>query len=140
MPQNPIMLADDSEDDEILFRRSVRLSGLANPVIVMRDGDQVVAYLSGEGAYGDRERHPLPKVLMLDLKMPRKSGFEVLQWIKQQPHLKELLVIVLTNSDLDEDKERSRALGAQSVLAKPCKVEDLKQLAAEFPESWTESS
>src|ERR1043165_5876490 len=99
MPQNPIMLADDSEDDEILFRRSVRLSGLANPVIVMRDGDQVIAYLSGEAPYGDRERHPLPKVLMLDLKMPRRNGFEVLQWIKEQPHLKELLVIVLTNSD-----------------------------------------
>jgi len=140
MPQNPIMLADDSEDDEVLFRRSVRLSGLANPVIVVRDGDEVVAYLSGEGPYADRERHPLPKVLMLDLKMPRKNGFEVLQWIKQQPHLKELLVIVLTNSDLDEDKERSRELGAQSVLAKPCSVEDLKQLAAEFPGSWTGSS
>jgi CheY-like chemotaxis protein len=134
------MLADDSEDDEILFRRSVRLSGLANPVIVMRDGDQVIAYLSGEGAYGDRERHPLPKVLMLDLKMPRRNGFEVLQWIKDQPHLKELLVIVLTNSDLDEDKERSRELGAQSVLPKPCTVEDLKQLAEKFPESWTGSS
>jgi len=136
----PILFADDSEDDEILFRRSVRIAGLGNPVIVVRDGDEAIAYLKGEGMYTDRQRHPIPKVLMLDLKMPRKSGFEVLQWVKQQPYLKDLLVVVLTSSEREEDIKNSSALGANSVLTKPCTADDLKHLAQEFPESWTGSA
>ena len=135
--RNAILLADDSEDDELLFRRAVRISGLANPVIIVRDGEAAIAYLKGEGAYADREKHPLPTVLMLDLKMPRKNGFEVLQWVKQQPELKDLLVVVLTSSERQEELERSYELGANSVLVKPCGVEDLQELAEGFPEHWT---
>src|SRR3954464_4392217 len=138
--QNTILLADDSADDEFLFRRAVRLSGLANPLIVVRDGDEVIAYLKGEGKYHDRETHPLPKVLMLDLKMPRKTGFEVLQWVRQQPELKDVMVVVLTGSELSDDRDRSLAMGAQSVMAKPCTAEGLKQLAEAFPQSWSGSS
>ena len=139
-PQNAILLADDSEDDTILFRRSVRLSGLANLVIVVRDGEAAIAYLKGEGEYADRQRHPMPKLIMLDLKMPKKNGFEVLQWIKEQPELKELPVVVLTGSEHAEERERSVALGASSVLAKPCTAENLRHLAAQFPGSWTASA
>jgi CheY-like chemotaxis protein len=135
--RNAILLADDSEDDELLFRRAVRISGLANPVIIVRDGEAAIAYLKGEGAYADREKHPLPTVLMLDLKMPRKNGFEVLQWVKQQPELKDLLVVVLTSSERQEELDRSYELGANSVLVKPCAVEDLQELAEGFPEHWT---
>src|SRR3954462_10509509 len=131
--QNAILLADDSEDDEILLKRVLRLSGLANPVILVRDGEEAIAYLKGQGAYADREKHPLPKVLMLDLKMPRKDGFEVLQWVKAQPQLKDILVVVLTSSDRTEDMERSYQLGANSFLSKPCKVEDVQNLANGFP-------
>jgi CheY-like chemotaxis protein len=133
---NAILLADDSEDDEILFRRAVRLSGLANPVIVVRDGDATVEYLKGEGAYADRKKYPLPKVLMLDLKMPRKNGFDVLHWVKEQPQLKEMLVVVLTSSERPEDLERSENLGADSIMAKPCQPQDLNKLAEEFPGHW----
>jgi CheY-like chemotaxis protein len=135
--QKPILLADDSEDDEILFRRVLRLSGLANPVILVRDGDEAIAYLAGEGRYGDREKHPLPKVLMLDLKMPNKSGFDVLEWLKGRPELEDLLVVVLTSSERDEDIQRSYTMGADTVLTKPCRVEDMKNLASGFSEYWS---
>ena len=131
--QNTILLADDSEDDEILLKRVLRLSGLANPVILVHDGEEAIAYLKGDGPYGDREKHPLPKVLMLDLKMPKKNGFEVLQWVKAQPALKDILVVVLTSSDRTEDVERSYQMGANSFLSKPCRVEDVRNLAKGFP-------
>jgi CheY-like chemotaxis protein len=133
--QSVILLADDSEDDEVLFRRAVRLSGLANPVIVVRDGDEAIAYLKGEGVYADRVKHPMPKVLMLDLKMPRKNGFEVLQWVKEQPQLSGVLVVVLTSTVDDQERTRSSALGASVVLNKPCTPGDLKHLVDEFPDS-----
>ena len=135
--QKPILLADDSEDDEILFRRVLRLTGLANPVILVRDGDEAIAYLAGEGRYADREKHPIPKVLMLDLKMPNKSGFDVLEWLKGRPELENLLVVVLTSSERDEDIQRSYTMGADTVLTKPCRVEDVKNLMSGFSEYWS---
>jgi len=134
--QNPILFVDDSEDDEILFKRSVRLSGLANPLIVLRDGDAAIEYLQGDGAYADRSKYPLPRVLMLDLKMPKKDGFEVLKWVRQQEHLKEILVVVLTSSDRPEDLDRSRELGANKVITKPCGVPELRKLEEQFPGYW----
>src|SRR5882672_5158271 len=93
-----ILLADDSEDDEVIFKRVLRLSGLTNPVAVVRNGEEAIAYLKGEGPFADRERFPMPRILMLDLKMPRKDGFEVLQWLRAEAALKHLLVVVLTIS------------------------------------------
>src|SRR3954468_10415404 len=134
--QNAILLADDSEDDEILFKRVLRLSSLANPVILVRDGEEAIAYLQGEGTYADRTKHPFPKVLMLDLKMPKKNGFEVLQWVKAQPNLKDLPVVILTSSERIEDIKRSFELGADSFLNKPCRMEDLKSVVQD---RWTET-
>jgi len=118
----------------------LRLSGLANPVILVRDGEEVIAYLKGQGIYADREKHPMPRILMLDLKMPKKNGFEVLQWMKSQPHLKHLQVVVLTSSERIEDIKRSYELGAFSFLTKPCGVEDLKRLAEGLNSTRTASS
>ncbi len=134
--QNAILLADDSDDDEILFRRVIRLSGLPNPVIRVKDGEEAIAYLKGEGIYSDREKHPLPMVLMLDVKMPKKTGFEVLEWVRAQPRFEELLVVVFPNSDRIEEIRRAYQLGADSVLTKPCQVEDMKTLATGFRGKW----
>jgi CheY-like chemotaxis protein len=137
LEQKPILLADDSEDDEVLFRRVLRLSGLVNPVVLVRDGEEAIAYLAGEGRYGDREKHPMPKVLMLDLKMPKKSGFDVLEWLKGRPELQELLVVVLTSSERIEDLQRSYKMGADTFLTKPCQVEDMKNLVSGFSGYWS---
>ena len=134
--QNAILLAEDSEDDEILFRRVIRLSNLPNPLIRVQDGEEAISYLKGEGICSDREKYPLPMVLMLDVKMPRKTGFEVLEWVRTEPRFKDLLVVVLTSSDRIEEIRLAYKLGADSVLTKPCQIEDLKNLARGFPGRW----
>jgi CheY-like chemotaxis protein len=126
---NSILLVDDSTDDEYLLKRTLRLSGVANPVILVGDGEEAIAYLKGEAPYADREKHPLPRVVMLDLKLPEMSGFDVLKWIKDQPSLKELLVVVISQHDEVEQIRRAYELGASSFLSKPCRKEDLQDLA-----------
>ena len=114
-----ILLADDGEDDVTLVRRAFKKAGLLNPLQVVKDGDEAIAYLKGEGAYRNRLEFPLPDLLLLDLKMPRKNGFEVLQWIRAQPSLSALRVVVLTSSEEVVDVNRAYQLGANSFLVKP---------------------
>ena len=90
-----VLLADDDPNDVFLLQRAFQKTNIANPLHVVRDGEEAMAYLSGQDQYADRQRHPLPVLLLLDLKMPRKSGFEVLRWVRQQSGLKRLPVVVL---------------------------------------------
>lgn len=126
-----ILLAEDREDDVILIQRAFKRSGFAVPLEVVRDGDEAIRYLSGEGQYADRNRYPIPSLFLLDLKMPLKDGFEVLRWIKQQPELKDIPVIVLTLSNRIRDVNQAYALGAYSFLIKSTDFED----AAAFSQS-----
>jgi CheY-like chemotaxis protein len=127
-----ILLAEDSQDDVTLFLKVMRKSGLNNPVALVRDGEEAIAYLKGAGEFADREKFPMPEILMLDLKMPKMNGFQVLEWIQTQPHLKNLLVVVL--SHLGETREINQAydLGARSYLTKPVTTEDLVNLTSHF--------
>ncbi len=110
---------EDDPNDVLLIERAFRKAGLPRPVSV-RDGEQAVAYLSGEGEYADRERHPLPSLLLLDLKMPRMDGFEVLRWLRSHPGgLRRLPAVVLTGSGEAADIDRAYELGANSYLVKP---------------------
>src|SRR5439155_17333120 len=118
-----ILLADDSDDEVMLSRRAFRDAKLLNPLQVVRDGDEAIAYLKGEGRYANRAEYPLPALLLLDLKMPRKNGFEVLEWIREQPSLSGLRVIVLTSSQELRDVTRAYRLGANSFLVKPADFE-----------------
>ena len=133
--QKPILLADDSEDDQVLFKRAIRLAALHEQVVAVPDGAEAIAYLNGDGAYADREKHPLPKMIVLDLKMPRKTGFEVLQWIKTQPQLTGIPVVVIAGTEHPEDLKRSYELGAKAFLTKPCNPQDLKHLSVEFKDN-----
>ena len=122
-----ILLADDGENDLVLMRAAFKMAGCTFPLHEVRNGEEAIAYLRGEGEYSDRNKFPLPTVMLLDLNMPRKSGFEVLAWVRAQPVLKRLAVIVLTASTRSEDVERAFDLGATSYLVKPS---DLDELAA----------
>ena len=99
------------------------------------DGEQAIAYLEGKGEYADREKHPVPRVLLLDLKMPKVDGFEVLRW-RQKKNLKYLPALVLTSSKLDEDLDRAYSLGATSYLIKPSEADDLEYLVRSITDYW----
>jgi CheY-like chemotaxis protein len=114
-----ILLAEDDEADILLVQNVFKAIGILNPLHVVRDGDEAIAYLKGEGQYANRSEYPLPSLLLLDLKMPRTNGFEVLQWIRSEPNLKALRVIVLTNSEQIHDVNEAYHLGANSFLVKP---------------------
>jgi CheY-like chemotaxis protein len=101
--QSLILLAEDREDDIILIRKAFAEAYISNPLQVVRDGEEAIAYLAGNGRYFNRAEYPLPALLLLDLKMPRMDGFEVLKWIRQQPELSSLRIVVLTASDRISD-------------------------------------
>jgi CheY-like chemotaxis protein len=114
-----ILLVEDDPNDTVLIRRAFQKAGFGDSLKIVSDGGQAMQYLQGQKEYGDRARFPLPFLLLLDLKMPGTDGFEVLQWIRRQPDLKRLLVVVLTSSNLQTDVDRAYDLGANSYLVKP---------------------
>lgn len=132
----PILLVEDSPDDALLIQRAFRKANLANPVELVRDGEDAVTYLSGAAPYEDRERFPLPVFMLLDLKLPRRSGLEVLAWVREQPALRRLPVVVLTSSRESVDVNRAYDLGVNSYLTKPVGFEALIEMVKSVNLYW----
>ena len=120
-----ILLVDDSENDLLLVRVAFKKADFRNPLQEVHNGQEAIAYLDGDGQYSDRKQFPLPAVVLLDLNMPMKNGFDVLSWRSTQPALKRLPIIILTASVRMEDVVRSFELGANSFLLKPPTLEEL---------------
>jgi len=131
-----ILLAEDDPNDVLLIQRAFQRTNVVHPLQVVRDGEAVVAYLSGQLPYADRGRHPLPALLLMDLKMPRKSGLEVLEWLRQQPGLRRLPVVVLTSSNQSPDINRAYDLGVNSYLVKPTGFDTLLELVKNLNMYW----
>jgi CheY-like chemotaxis protein len=134
-----ILLAEDEETDAMLFRYAMRNAGLKFALAVARDGQEVVDYLSGSGNYSDRSQHPLPSLLVLDLKMPRLSGFDVLTWLKSRPDL-DIPAVVLSSSSYPEDIQRAQKLGARDYFIKPHSVTDLSKVVQTATGRWLRRS
>ncbi len=134
--EDVILLAEDDPNDVLLIQRAFQRSLVANPLQVVRDGEEALAYLSGQGLFADRERHPLPVLMLMDLKMPRKSGLEVLEWVRRQPGLKRLPIVVLTSSNQNPDINRAYELGANSYLVKPAGFDSLLELVKNLDMYW----
>jgi CheY-like chemotaxis protein len=131
-----ILLVEDDPNDVLLIERAFRRANLANPLRVVGDGEAALAYLSGELPYADRDRYPMPLMILLDLKLPRKSGLEVLAWLRQQPGLKRLPVVVLTSSREASDINRAYDLGANSYLVKPVDFDALLDMVKNLNLYW----
>jgi CheY-like chemotaxis protein len=131
-----ILLVEDREDDIFLIRRALIHAHLVNPVHVVRDGEEAVEYLRGLGKYANRDEFPLPGLMLLDLKMPRMDGFQVLEWIRRQPGISGMVVLVLTSSDRIRDVNRAYALGASSFLVKPSDFENFIELGNLLRKYW----
>lgn len=121
----PILHVDDDQNDLVLLEHACRAADLSYLVKTAADGEMAIAYLSGRGLYANRNEYPLPAVILLDLKMPRKTGFEVLSWIRSQPALKRIPVFIFTSSRHQEDIDRAYELGANAYLVKPVGFERL---------------
>ena len=121
----PILLVEDNPDDVRLIRRAFHRSKLLNPIHVVADGDVAVAYLAGEGEYANRADHPLPVLILLDLELPKRSGHEVLEWVRAQAGLRRIPVAILTSSRESVDVNRAYDLGANAYLLKPVEFEAL---------------
>lgn len=117
--ERSILLVEDNEDDVILIQRALRKGGITAPVHVARDGDEAVDFLSGAEQSQYTPAFALPNIVLLDLKLPKRNGFEVLQWIRSHQTLARLPVVVFTTSTQDSDLARAYGLGANSYLKKP---------------------
>lgn len=136
MKSTTILVVEDNEDDAFFTTRALRDMGIVNPVQLVEDGQQAVDYLAGTGKYADRTQHPLPMLVFLDLKLPFKSGHEVLSWIRRQPEFEKLIVVVLTSSNEPVDLTRAYRAGANSYMVKPATREQLSELAKSFNLKW----
>jgi CheY-like chemotaxis protein len=119
-----ILLAEDDENDIALFHLGLARAKITNPLQIVRNGEECIAYLEGIGMYADRERYPLPSLLLLDLKMPLTDGFAVLSWIRSHATLSRLRIVVLTSSHNIADVNLAYDLGANSFLTKTLDVRD----------------
>ena len=131
-----VLLVEDREDDVLLIQRALTKGYINITLRIARNGDQALAYLSGDGEFADREKYPLPRLVLLDLKMPGRDGFDVLHWIRHQEEFKTMRVIVLTSSDQIRDVNRAYQLGANSFLVKPNEFENFILLARLLKDYW----
>lgn len=131
-----ILWAEDDSNDVLLMKRAFQKAGLSHRLIHVSDGQDAVEYLSGRAVAEPEQRPVRPDLLMLDLKMPRMGGLEVLAWLQTRPDLQGLPVVMLSSSDREADVNEARSLGASDYLVKPCGPEGLIQLVRELDARW----
>lgn len=137
MSKAPAIYAEDDPNDAYFMRHAFQKGGVTTPLLVLADGQQVIDYLSGIGPYGDRCTHPFPCLLLLDLKLPRKSGFEVLEWIGEQRL--PMKVIVISSSGQASDVELAKKLGALDYIIKPSSPAKLAETVRQMRQTWLDA-
>jgi CheY-like chemotaxis protein len=138
--QQVILSVDDNDVDGALLRRAVKRSAIPASIFTVTEGPQALSYLAGEGIYQDRESYPYPDLVLLDIRMPKMSGLDVLSWIRQQPHLKKTKVLILSASDKPEDIKRANSIGADDYLVKPTKFDELQTMVKTIFNTWLDKS
>jgi len=136
MITDSILQVEDEEPYVFLLKLMFERAGITNPVHVVPDGQAAIEYLAGTGAYADREQYPMPCLVLLDLKLPKVSGLDVLKWLRQQPSLKRLVVVVLSASAQPEDIERAYDLGANSYIEKPLQMDRTLEIMKRLKDWW----
>jgi len=130
-----ILVADDDENDVFFLRRAFAKTGLLHTIIHVSDGQKCIEYLLGEGRYADRQANPFPDLLLLDLKMPKTDGFDVLATLQTLPQV-DLPVIVLSTSALMVDIQMAKKLGARDYVVKPVDQDEMVKVVMHFHERW----
>jgi len=133
-----ILVADDSLEDAFILKRAFERAGMAVPLLFVKDGQELIDYLSGLDQFADRQNHPMPRLLLLDLKMPKMDGFDVLRWLQQQPELRRLVVTVLSSSNESKDVNLAYDLGANSYVVKPNSTIGYANIVEKMRDYWLE--
>jgi CheY-like chemotaxis protein len=128
-------LIEDSEDDALIFARALKTSGVSNSLKIATDGREAIEYLT-RAMNGGNSDYPFPGLVLLDLKLPHVLGLDVLKWIRSQPALQTIIVIVLTSSRQESDLERAYRLGANSYLVKPSTLDELVKMVRSLGDYW----
>lgn len=131
-----MLVAEDDENEQILLKRAFSTVDVHASLSFVKDGDEAVDYLGGIGPFADRERFPFPDLMLLDIKMPKRDGFEVLEWARGEGGCKCLPVIVLSSSGREEDVQRAFELGANSYLQKTVSSSGLVNMARSVQSYW----
>jgi CheY-like chemotaxis protein len=131
-----ILVAEDMSSDVLILKKSFEKAGVSAPLHFVKNGQEVIDYFQGDREFADRTKHPLPALLLLDLKMPRMNGFEVLQWLRTHSLLRRLPVVVFSSSELAEDINRSYDLGANSYVVKRAGFKEVGELGQMLERYW----
>ena len=131
-----ILLVEDNEDDVFLTEAALKQAGCENPVHVVTDGQEAVDYLSGKGYFADREKFPFPSLIVLDLKLPYRSGLEILAWMRSTEMLGRATVAVLTGSNEPSDLKKAYELGSNTYLVKPPTPQMIYDIVKQFKLDW----
>jgi CheY-like chemotaxis protein len=131
-----ILYVEDEETDVVLLQHVFTRAAIGNPLKVVKDGKEAREYLAGEEPFTDRKEHPLPALVLLDLNLPYWSGFQVLEWIRQQPSLRRLPVVIFTSSSRPDDVARAYDAGANGYLVKPNALGELKSQVSALRDFW----
>jgi CheY-like chemotaxis protein len=132
-----VLLVEDDLNDIFLVKRAFKLARIRNPLQVVTDGLEAMNYLSGNDKYADRKTYPLPKLIVMDIKMPRKTGFEVLEWVKGNGRpLRRIPIIIVSSSDNPADINRAYELGANAYMVKPMDFKAVEHLFESITHYW----
>jgi CheY-like chemotaxis protein len=136
MAKHCILQVEDEENDVFLLRHALNQAGVVASLQVATRGREAIDYLSGAGRFGDRQTYPLPRLVLLDLKLPDMHGLEVLEWLRRQPGLKKTVVIALTSSNLPADVDRAYESGINSYVVKAADNQKRLQFAQHLKGWW----
>jgi CheY-like chemotaxis protein len=133
-------VAEDLADDVVILQKAFAKAEVATPLHFVRDGEEAISYLKGEAAFADRERHPFPRMVLVDLKMPRLDGFGLLGWVRANEGLRRLPMVVFTSSEYGGDVNRAYDLGANSFVVKPTDFAEYQEVARTLENYWLKAN
>jgi CheY-like chemotaxis protein len=133
---NTVLLVEDSHNDIMLMHYAFKKADVQNPIVEVRDGQEAIEYLNGVGIYADRQRYPLPCLIITDLKMPRVDGFALLKFLKDRPDLARVPKLILSASNMEKDRNRAAELGACGYFVKPSGLDELVKVVSHLDDTW----
>ena len=136
MTTRPVLYAEDEENDAYFLQRAFKTVGILHPLVIVNDGQEAINYCRGDGDRANAEEHPSPCLILLDLNMPKRSGIDVLDWIRKESLIPNVPVIILTSSLQDSDIDLAYGHGANAYLVKPYKPDELVAMSQAIKDFW----